>query len=59
MRQMMAETIVKIGAIAASFCEEDPDSVCIDFENKQLFNNFVSILFSFNFSATDARGRNL
>ncbi|CAH2103293.1 unnamed protein product [Euphydryas editha] len=26
MRQMMAETIVKIGAIAASFCEEDPDS---------------------------------
>lgn len=23
----MAETIVKIGAIAASFCEQDPDSV--------------------------------
>lgn len=27
MRQMMAETIVKIGAIAAKFSEEDPDSV--------------------------------
>ncbi|CAH2238196.1 jg2614, partial [Pararge aegeria aegeria] len=26
MRQMMAETIVKIGAIAATFSEEDPDS---------------------------------
>ncbi|XP_028172132.1 coiled-coil domain-containing protein AGAP005037 isoform X1 [Ostrinia furnacalis] len=26
MRQLMAETIVKIGAIAASFCEQDPDS---------------------------------
>ncbi|KAJ0183665.1 hypothetical protein K1T71_000088 [Dendrolimus kikuchii] len=26
MRQLMAETIVKIGALAASFCEHDPDS---------------------------------
>ncbi|XP_060809559.1 coiled-coil domain-containing protein AGAP005037 isoform X7 [Amyelois transitella] len=26
MRQLMAETIVKIGALAASFCEEDPES---------------------------------
>ncbi|XP_026742398.1 coiled-coil domain-containing protein AGAP005037 isoform X4 [Trichoplusia ni] len=26
MRQLMAETIVKIGALAASFCELDPDS---------------------------------
>lgn len=29
MRQLMAETIVKIGALAASFCEHDPDSVRI------------------------------
>ncbi|XP_075990630.1 coiled-coil domain-containing protein AGAP005037 isoform X5 [Anticarsia gemmatalis] len=26
MRQLMAETIVKIGALAASFCEHDPES---------------------------------
>ncbi|CAG9558168.1 unnamed protein product [Danaus chrysippus] len=26
MRQLMADTITKIGAIAASFCQEDPDS---------------------------------
>ncbi|XP_053624738.1 coiled-coil domain-containing protein CG32809 isoform X5 [Plodia interpunctella] len=26
MRQLMAETIVQIGALAASFCEQDPDS---------------------------------
>ncbi|XP_045542010.1 coiled-coil domain-containing protein AGAP005037 isoform X1 [Papilio machaon] len=26
MRQLMADTIVKIGAIAASYCEHDPDS---------------------------------
>lgn len=28
MRQLMADTIVKIGALAASFCQHDPDSVC-------------------------------
>lgn len=27
MRQLMAETIVKIGALAAGFCETDPEAV--------------------------------
>lgn len=27
MRQLMAETIVKIGDLAASFCEQNPESV--------------------------------
>lgn len=32
MRQMMADTIVKIGTLAASFCEEDPESVSIFYQ---------------------------
>lgn len=33
MRQLMADTIVKIGALAASFCQHDPDSVCYVLSN--------------------------
>lgn len=32
MRQLMAETIVKIGDLAASFCEQNPESVRISLE---------------------------
>lgn len=61
----MAETIVKIGALAASFCELDPDSVRIIITTiicmaaVDTFNTVLLIQFFFCFLATYSRRRDL